>query len=160
MDWDTSFVPDPQDPETFTASKLDWSELTEPRQSGLLDLTTRLLEIRKTYPDFTDPRFDAGEASSDDDAGWLMLERGAMTMVVNFSDSPTKVAPSGSWFRSSRWVTPRSSTARCTSARTAGWPRRPRYHPTDFPWDSRLFIASDSPESGARRPMRVRFPGS
>ena len=93
MDWDTSFVPDPQDPETFAASKLDWSELTEPRQSGLLDLTTRLLEIRKTYPDFTDPRFDAGEASSDDDAGWLMLERGAMTMVVNFSDSPTKVRP-------------------------------------------------------------------
>ena len=91
MDWDTSFVPDPQDPETFAASKLDWSELTEPRQSGLLDLTTRLLEIRKTHPDFTNPRFDAGEARSDDDAGWLLLERGAMTLVVNFSDSPTKV---------------------------------------------------------------------
>ncbi len=92
MDWDTSFVPDPQDPKTFTDSKLDWTELTQERQSSLLDLTTRLLEIRKTYPDFTDPRFDAGAARSDDDAGWLLLERGAMTMVVNFSDSPAKVS--------------------------------------------------------------------
>src|SRR5215212_2692290 len=92
MDWDTSFVPDPQDPETFAVSKLNWDELTEPNQSGLLVLTTRLLEIRRTYPDFTDPRFDAGTARSDDDGGWLLLERGSMTLVVNFSDAPTKVA--------------------------------------------------------------------
>jgi len=73
-------------------SKLSWAELDEPRQAELLQLTTRLLEIRKTYPDFTDPRFEAGTASSDDDAGWLLVERGSTTMVVNFSDSPTKVA--------------------------------------------------------------------
>lgn len=92
MDWDTSFVPDPQDPETFASSKLDWAELTAPRQSGLLELTTRLLEIRRTYPDFTDPRFDAGTAHCDDGGGWLLLERGTMTMVVNFSAAPTTVA--------------------------------------------------------------------
>ena len=92
MDWDTSAVPDPQDPATFAASKLDWSELDQPQQSELLELTTRLLEIRRTYPDFTDPRFDAGRAESDDEAGWLLLERGAMTMVVNFSDRPATVA--------------------------------------------------------------------
>ena len=92
MDWDTSFVPDPQDPETFAVSKLNWAELDQPRQSELLQLTTRLLEIRRTYPDFTDPRFAVGTARSDDDAGWLLLERGSMTLVVNFSDSPAKVA--------------------------------------------------------------------
>ena len=91
MEWDTSTVPDPQDPATFEASKLDWSEPGKSRQSELLELTTRLLQIRKTYPDFTDPRFDAGHAESDDEAGWLLLKRGLMTLLVNFGDRPTTV---------------------------------------------------------------------
>jgi maltooligosyltrehalose trehalohydrolase len=91
MAWDTSVVPDPQDPATFEASKLDWSELGKPQQAELLALTTRLLALRRTYPDFTDPRFDVGRAESDDEAGWLLLERGAMTIVVNFSDRPAVV---------------------------------------------------------------------
>jgi maltooligosyltrehalose trehalohydrolase len=57
----------------------------------LLDLTRRLINIRRTYPDFTDPRFDEGRALSNDDAGWLLLERGDMIMVVNFYDRPTEV---------------------------------------------------------------------
>jgi maltooligosyltrehalose trehalohydrolase len=91
MDWDTSDVPDPQDPRTFEVSRLDWSELEQPRHAELLDLTTRLINIRRTYPDFTDPRFDAGRALSNDDAGWLLLERGDMIMVVNFHDRATEV---------------------------------------------------------------------
>ncbi len=92
MDWDVSAVPDPQDPATFAASKLDWSELSRPPHAELLDLTSRLLHIRRTYPDFTDPRFDAGRAESDDEAGWLVLERGSMILVVNFADRPSTVA--------------------------------------------------------------------
>jgi maltooligosyltrehalose trehalohydrolase len=91
MDWDPSVVPDPQDPETFERSKLDWSELEQPQHAGLLALTTQLLEIRRTYPEFTDPRFDQGRALSDDQEGWLLLERGDMIMVVNFGDQPTEV---------------------------------------------------------------------
>ena len=29
MGWDPAVVPDPQDPETFLRSKLDWAELTD-----------------------------------------------------------------------------------------------------------------------------------
>jgi maltooligosyltrehalose trehalohydrolase len=91
MEWDTSNVPDPQDPRTFEVSRLDWSEPDQPRHAELLDLTRRLINIRRTYPDFTDPRFDEGRALSNDDAGWLLLERGDMIMVVNFHDHPTEV---------------------------------------------------------------------
>ena len=91
MDWDVSTVPDPQDPATFAASKLDWSERSEPPHAELLDLTTRLLEVRRTYPEFTDPRFDAGTAQSDNEGGWLLLERGSMTLAVNFANRPTTV---------------------------------------------------------------------
>jgi maltooligosyltrehalose trehalohydrolase len=91
MDWDTSDVPDPQDPRTFEVSRLDWSELEQPRHAELLELTRRLISIRRTYPDFTDPSFDQGRALSNDEAGWLLLERGDMIMVVNFRDRPTEV---------------------------------------------------------------------
>jgi maltooligosyltrehalose trehalohydrolase len=91
MDWDTSDVPDPQDPATFTSSKLNWSELEQPRHAELLAFTTRLMELRRTYPDFTDPRFDQGRSISDDEAGWLLIQRGEMVMVINFSDQSTEV---------------------------------------------------------------------
>jgi len=91
MEWDTSEVPDPQDPRSFEVSRLDWSEPEQPRHAELLDLTRRLISIRRTYPDFTDPRFDQGRALSDDRAGWLLLERGDMIMVVNFYNHPTEV---------------------------------------------------------------------
>jgi maltooligosyltrehalose trehalohydrolase len=91
MEWDTSDVPDPQDPRTFEVSKLDWSEPEQSRQAELLDLTRRLINIRRAYPDLTDPRFDQGRAVSNDDAGWLLLERGDMIMVINFHDHPTEV---------------------------------------------------------------------
>ena len=59
MDWDPATVPDPQDPQTFVDSKLDWSELgAAAEHADLLDLHRRLLTLRRTYPDLTDPRFD------------------------------------------------------------------------------------------------------
>ena len=95
MDWDLSTVPDPQDPATFAASKLDWSEPEQPQHAELLALTTQLLEIRRTYPDFTDPRFDQGRAVSDDDDGWLLLERGEMSWWSTSPTEPTEVPRSG-----------------------------------------------------------------
>ncbi|HET6759392.1 MAG TPA: malto-oligosyltrehalose trehalohydrolase, partial [Propionibacteriaceae bacterium] len=91
MEWETSDVPDPQDLRTFEVSRLDWSELEQAPHNQLLDLTKRLISIRRSYPDFTDPRFDQGRAVSNDEAGWLLLERGNMIMVVNFRDRPTEV---------------------------------------------------------------------
>ncbi len=91
MGWDTATVPDPQDPDTFAASKLDWSEAERGPHADLLRLQTRLLALRRTYPAFTDPRFDAGSASSDDEGGWVVLRRDDMAIVVNFSASPSRV---------------------------------------------------------------------
>ena len=96
MEWDASAeVPNPQDPETFTRSKLDWSEPATGDHAKLLALSTELLRIRRSYPDLTDPRFDHGEATSDDDAGWLKLERGAVVVVANFSATPSEVEVAG-----------------------------------------------------------------
>lgn len=91
MDWDTSVVPDPQDPETFTRSKLDWTEPESAEQSEILALYRALLQIRRSFPSITDPRFDHGTARSDDDEGWLLLTRGEIAIAVNFADADAVV---------------------------------------------------------------------
>ncbi|GAA3690552.1 malto-oligosyltrehalose trehalohydrolase [Microlunatus aurantiacus] len=95
MDWDLSQVPDPQDLATFERSKLVWDELSEPGHADLLDLHRRLIRLRRTYPDFCDPQFDGGTATSDDDEGWLLVERGAVALVVNFRSGEVEVPLAG-----------------------------------------------------------------
>jgi len=91
MDWDTSAVPDPQDPATFERSKLDWTELEAQPARELYEVQRRLLQIRRDHPDLTDPRFDHGSATSDRNNDWLLVERGQMVIAANFGSEPTKV---------------------------------------------------------------------
>lgn len=89
MDWDVTTVPDPQAEQTFLDSKLNWDEAAVGDHRRLLDLYTRLLELRRTYPDVVDPRFDRAVARSSDEEGWLVIERGAVAIAVNFADEET-----------------------------------------------------------------------
>ena len=56
--WDADVVPDPQDPETFTRSKLDWSELSQEPHDRLLAVHSALLALRRAHPDLVDPDLD------------------------------------------------------------------------------------------------------
>jgi maltooligosyltrehalose trehalohydrolase len=91
MEWDISTVPNPQDPETFERSKLDWTELEAQPARELYEIQRRLLQIRRDHPDLADPRFDHGSATSDRNDGWLLVERGQMVIAANFGSEPTKV---------------------------------------------------------------------
>ena len=72
MGWDESVVPDPQDPETFRRSRLDWSELDGERHARLLDLHRELIALRRATPELTDPSFaHISAASEGDDEGAL-----------------------------------------------------------------------------------------
>lgn len=79
MGWDESIVPDPQDPDTFRRSKLDWSEPaeTDGAHARLLDLHRRLLGLRRARPELTDPAFAHTAAWADDAAKRFRMERGA-----------------------------------------------------------------------------------
>jgi maltooligosyltrehalose trehalohydrolase len=69
-------VPDPQDPATFTASKL--SRAGSP--PGLRDLYATLLGARRELPPG-----DADAVEFDEHAGWLRVHRGPYVMAANFS---------------------------------------------------------------------------
>ncbi|AZI59472.1 malto-oligosyltrehalose trehalohydrolase [Nakamurella antarctica] len=98
MGWDESKVPNPQDESTFLNSKLNWSEPERPEHAELLDTYRRLAVLRRDRPELTDPRFGATTVSYDDDACWLIVERGpvngrtlngrTVTIAYNFAHMP------------------------------------------------------------------------
>ena len=70
-------VPDPQDPATFEASKLDWAERDEPDHAHTLALYQALLALR--------PRLDAFTAAEPHDERGLHVQRGDHHLVVAFA---------------------------------------------------------------------------
>lgn len=77
-------VPDPQDPGTFTASKL-----TRRRDERLATLYADLLAARRTLP-----AGECGPVAFDEQARWLRVARGPFTLVCNFAGAPARV-PAG-----------------------------------------------------------------
>ncbi|GGH38932.1 malto-oligosyltrehalose trehalohydrolase [Microbacterium album] len=98
MGWDPDVVPDPQDPETFHRSKLDWAEPypqaeDESRHTRLLSVHRELIALRRREPDLSDPRFDRLSAQWSEDPKWIRLRRGALEIVVNLADVPLAIEP-------------------------------------------------------------------
>ncbi|MGY1609346.1 malto-oligosyltrehalose trehalohydrolase [Geodermatophilus sp. SYSU D00700] len=89
--WDADEVPDPQDPETFTRSKLDWSEPEREPHARLLATTRALLALRRAQPDLVDPDLGAVEVGWDDEDRLLVVHRGALRVVANLSGEPREV---------------------------------------------------------------------
>jgi maltooligosyltrehalose trehalohydrolase len=72
-------VPDPQDPDAFTQSRLDWKEPA----NGLLAWYRRLISLRRQLPELTDPRLDRVRTEFDEAAGWLVMRRGQVAVACN-----------------------------------------------------------------------------
>ncbi|HEX8441743.1 malto-oligosyltrehalose trehalohydrolase [Archangium sp.] len=105
-----SEVPDPQALETFTRSKLDWSEAERPEHAGVLALYRELLHLRATDPALKENRRDAFDARPTGEHG-LVLERrgpgGALHLIVNVKGTLEHRLPAGAtlvlWSESPRF---------------------------------------------------------
>ncbi|MGH9189611.1 MAG: malto-oligosyltrehalose trehalohydrolase [Acidimicrobiales bacterium] len=94
--WDPDDVPDPQAPETFDRSRLDWAEMLRPPHSDMLDWYRRLIHVRGSLPSVgVDGTFDEVSVRFDEDAGWLILDRGPVSVVCNFGKAPVRVPIGG-----------------------------------------------------------------
>ncbi len=93
--WDPDVVPDPQDPQTFARSKLDWSELSDARHARMLEVYRSLVALRRELPELTDPSFAHTRCEADDEARLFTMRRGDVVVVVNFGDQTvsTEVEP-------------------------------------------------------------------
>jgi maltooligosyltrehalose trehalohydrolase len=88
MGWDPAVVPDPQDPETFRRSKLDWREPYPSADAGsrhtrMLCWYRNLLALRKARAELTDPSLAATRVDFDEAARTVIVHRGPLAIAVN-----------------------------------------------------------------------------
>ncbi|WP_405433123.1 malto-oligosyltrehalose trehalohydrolase [Micromonospora sp. NBC_00617] len=81
--WAEGDVPDPQDPETFVRSRLDWAELDKPEHREMLAFYQRLIGLRRSVADLSDPRLNAVSVQHGDQ--FLLMRRGETLVVANFA---------------------------------------------------------------------------
>ena len=99
--WDSAEIPDPQSPQTFADSKLDWSEPASGTHARVLEFYRALVALRKSVDDFADPSFDSVDVTYDEEAGWFAMHRGDHTVLVIIGadavDVPIRIDPALSW---------------------------------------------------------------
>jgi maltooligosyltrehalose trehalohydrolase len=90
--WDPDDVPDPQSSETFEISKLKWDEIGAPEHSDMLDWYKRLTRLRLRKPALTNGDLSKIKTVFDEDARWLVVLRGTVTIAANLSDAPASLS--------------------------------------------------------------------
>ncbi|HNM83683.1 MAG TPA: malto-oligosyltrehalose trehalohydrolase [Mycobacterium sp.] len=93
--WDPGTVPDPQDPETFERSKLNWAERESGQHARMLALYRDLIALRRDEPDLADFWLDHMEVEFDEDASWIVLHRGGLAIACNLGPGQVVVPVTG-----------------------------------------------------------------
>jgi maltooligosyltrehalose trehalohydrolase len=93
--WDADDIPDPQDPQTFQRSKLDWSELDTGEHARLLRLYRDLIALRRSETDLVDPWLEHLIVDYDEQARWIVLRRGRLAVACNLGAEPVAVPVTG-----------------------------------------------------------------
>ncbi len=91
FDWRGVSPPDPQDPQTFERSKLDWSQPGLAPHGELLGWHAALIELRRTIPELTDGRLEQLEVQHAEAPAHLVMRRGGLTLACNFSAEDVEI---------------------------------------------------------------------
>lgn len=102
--WDADDVPDPQDPETFLRSKLDWDERDTGGHARMLALYRDLIALRRTEPDLQDFRLDHLGVDYSEADRWIVLRRGTLAIACNLGPDAVAVPVTGEVVMA--WETP------------------------------------------------------
>ncbi|KQU03247.1 malto-oligosyltrehalose trehalohydrolase [Rhodococcus sp. Leaf7] len=94
--WNSEDIPDPQDPTTFTDSKLKWEEIAEGDHARVLECYKALLAFRSSRIEITDPWLTDLHVDYDEDERWIAIQRSpGLRIVCNLSESPVTVPYGG-----------------------------------------------------------------
>jgi maltooligosyltrehalose trehalohydrolase len=82
--WDADAIPDPQDPETFQRSKLDWDEAETGDHAKLLQIYEELIALRRSEEDLAEnPMLEELFVDFDEEQRWITLYRGGLRIACN-----------------------------------------------------------------------------
>jgi maltooligosyltrehalose trehalohydrolase len=93
--WDADEIPDPQDPQTFLRSRLNWEEVDAGEHARLRDIYQRLIALRRTETELADPWLDDLAVDYDENGQWLVMRRGAWVIACNIGSDRAVVPVSG-----------------------------------------------------------------
>lgn len=94
--WDESLIPDPEKPETFLHSKLNWDEVHEGVHGEMLEWFTKLIHIRRASNSLNDGDTKHTRVHYDPDKVWLAIDRGQVQVLTNLgSNSADFDVPAG-----------------------------------------------------------------
>jgi maltooligosyltrehalose trehalohydrolase len=93
--WDADEIPDPQDPETFLRSKLNWDEIDEGDHRRLRRLYHELLALRRDEPDMADHWLDHMTVAYDENQRWIVMHRGSLAIVCNLNADAVTIPVTG-----------------------------------------------------------------
>jgi maltooligosyltrehalose trehalohydrolase len=93
--WDADEIPDPQDPQTFLRSKLNWGEVDTGEHARLLGFYRDLIALRRTEADLADPWLTNLVIDYDEDRQWIILQRNMIAIACNLGTEAATVPIGG-----------------------------------------------------------------
>ena len=89
--WAPESVPDPQDPATFTRSKLNWDEVGDGAHAAMLGWYQDLIALRRATPGLTDPDGPEARAWYDTARDLLLYSNAGLLVVCNLGEATAEV---------------------------------------------------------------------
>ena len=93
--WDAAKIPDPQDPETFLRSKLDWAEVSDSEHARMLGFYRDLIALRHSEPAMADPWLTHLTIDYDEEQRWIIMRRGPIAIACNLGTEDVDVPAAG-----------------------------------------------------------------
>lgn len=93
--WNADDIPDPQDPQTFQRSKLNWDEVGSGEHARLHHLYRDLIALRHSEADLADPWLDDLVIDYDEMQNWITMGRGRLCIVCNLGSDQATVSVTG-----------------------------------------------------------------
>jgi maltooligosyltrehalose trehalohydrolase len=89
--WAPEDIPDPESHQTFEQSKLDWNEVHQGIHAEMLDWCKQLMVLRRQQPSLHEGESGQTIVRFDEDARWLVMNRGKIEVMANLGDTPIRL---------------------------------------------------------------------
>ncbi|HLJ78565.1 MAG TPA: malto-oligosyltrehalose trehalohydrolase [Acidobacteriaceae bacterium] len=89
--WKPAEVPDPQAPETYQRSQLNWDERRSGCHAEMLEWYRRLIALRRSTPDLLDGDLSRVQVRCSESERWLAMERGRVTVAFSLAGQPVEL---------------------------------------------------------------------
>ena len=92
--FDADEIPNPEDPTSFTKSKLDWSEVEQGIHAEMHAYVRSLVRIRRRSVCLNDGDRRHMKVTFSDEQRWFRMDRGQVTVIANLGDEAVEATVS------------------------------------------------------------------